>query len=205
MEELFRERDESLSGKGQGEKKKQRGRKNRKKKSIGRELLEDVLLILAVLAVVFLVKRFVLINAVIPSGSMEDTIMTGDQIFGSRLSYEFGDPQRGDIAIFRYPDNEEELFIKRVIGLPGEKVEIIDGKVYINDSTEPLQEDYLKETPTGSFGPYYVPEDSYFMLGDNRNDSRDSRWWNNTYVKRDKILAKAVWRYYPLNKFGKIG
>lgn len=205
MEELFRERNESLSGKGQGEKKKQRGRKNRKKKSIGRELLEDVLLILAVLAVVFLVKRFVLINAVIPSGSMEDTIMTGDQIFGSRLSYEFGDPQRGDIAIFRYPDNEEELFIKRVIGLPGEKVEIIDGKVYINDSTEPLQEDYLKETPTGSFGPYYVPEDSYFMLGDNRNDSRDSRWWNNTYVKRDKILAKAVWRYYPLNKFGKIG
>lgn len=204
MEEMLRDQDLSGSRQSQGGKKKKRGKKKEPKKSIGRELLEDAVLILVVLLVVFLVKRFVLINAVIPSGSMENTIMTGDQIFGSRLSYEFGDPQRGDIAIFRYPDNEEELFIKRIIGLPGEKVEIIDGKVYINDSSEPLEEDYLKETPTGSFGPYYVPEDSYFMLGDNRNDSRDSRWWNNTYVKRDKILAKAVWRYYPLSKFGKI-
>lgn len=204
MEEMLRDQDLSGSRQSQGGKKKKRGKKKGPKKSIGRELLEDAVLILVVLVVVFLVKRFVLINAVIPSGSMENTIMTGDQIFGSRLSYEFGDPQRGDIAIFRYPDNEEELFIKRIIGLPGEKVEIIDGKVYINDSSEPLEEDYLKETPTGSFGPYYVPEDSYFMLGDNRNDSRDSRWWNNTYVKRDKILAKAVWRYYPLSKFGKI-
>lgn len=204
MEEMLRDQDLSGSRQSQGGKKKKRGKKKEPKKSIGRELLEDAVLILVVLVVVFLVKRFVLINAVIPSGSMENTIMTGDQIFGSRLSYEFGDPQRGDIAIFRYPDNEEELFIKRIIGLPGEKVEIIDGKVYINDSSKPLEEDYLKETPTGSFGPYYVPEDSYFMLGDNRNDSRDSRWWNNTYVKRDKILAKAVWRYYPLSKFGKI-
>ena len=204
MEEMFEERKVPVSGQKKRGKRRKRKKEEEPKKSIGRELLEDALLILIVLAAVFLVKRFVLINAVIPSGSMEDTIMTGDQIFGSRLAYEFGDPQRGDIAIFRYPDNEEELFIKRVIGLPGEKVEIIDGKVYINDSEEPLEEDYLKETPTGSFGPYYVSEDSYFMLGDNRNDSRDSRWWNNTYVKRDKILAKAVWRYFPLDKFGKI-
>lgn len=175
-----------------------------KKKNLGREILEDALLILAVLAAVFLIKRFVLINAEIPSGSMENTIMVGDQIFGSRLSYVFGDPERGDIVIFRYPDNEEELFIKRLIGMPGEKVEIIDGKVYINDSQEPLNEEYLKEEPEGSFGPYYVPEGCYFMLGDNRNWSKDSRYWTNTYVERDKILAKAVWRYWPLDEFGKI-
>ncbi|HIS26236.1 MAG TPA: signal peptidase I [Candidatus Pullilachnospira intestinigallinarum] len=202
MEEIREERDRPTAGGPQKENRKKR--KKEPKKSIGRELLEDVALILVVLAAVFLMKQFVLMNVVIPSGSMEDTIMTGDRIFGSRLSYEFGDPQRGDIVIFRYPDNEEELFIKRVIGLPGEKVEIIDGKVYINDSDQPLEEDYLKETPIGSFGPYYVPEGCYFMMGDNRNDSRDSRWWDNTYVERDKILAKAVWRYWPLAKFGKI-
>ncbi|MGN0501454.1 MAG: signal peptidase I [Ruminococcus sp.] len=125
-------------------------------------------------------------------------------MIGNRLAYTFGDPQRGDIAIFKFPDDESQLFIKRVIGLPGDKIQIIDGLVYVNDSAEPLQEDYLAETPAGDFGPYYVPEDSYFMMGDNRNYSKDSRLWENTYVKRDKILAKAALRYYPFDKFGTI-
>ena len=105
-----------------------------KKKKLMQELIEDVVLVAVVLVVVFVIKHFVMINAVIPSASMENTIMTGDRIFGNRLTYTFGDPERGDIAIFKYPDNEKELFIKRVIGLPGEKVEIRDGLVYINDS-----------------------------------------------------------------------
>ena len=74
----------------------------------------------------------------------------------------------------------------------------------MNDSAEPLEEDYLPEEPTGDFGPFYVPEDSYFMLGDNRNYSKDSRLWENTYVKRDKVLAKAALRYFPFDKFGTI-
>lgn len=175
-----------------------------RKRRILRELREDVILLLIVVAAVFLIRNYVLINAVIPSGSMENTIMTDDRVFGNRLAYRFGEPQRGDIAIFRYPDDEEKLFIKRVIGLPGDKVEICDGKVYINDSDTPLEEPYLKEEPVGDFGPYYVPEDSYFMMGDNRNDSKDSRYWDNTYVKRDKVLAKAVFRYFPLSKIGTI-
>ena len=89
------------------------------------------------------------------------------------------------------------MFIKRIIGLPGEKVEIIDGKVYINDSKEPLEEDYIKEEMEGSFGPYDVPEGCYFMMGDNRNDSLDSRFWNDKYVKKDAILGKAKLQYYP--------
>ena len=166
--------------------------------------MEDVIMIVFVLVTVWVMKNYVLINAVIPSASMEDTIMKGDRIFGSRLSYEFGEPQRGDIAIFKFPDDESQLYIKRVIGLPGDKVQIIDGKVYINDSETPLDEPYLPEPPEGDYGPYYVPEDSYFMLGDNRNWSKDSRFWTNTYVKKEKVLAKAIFRYYPFNKIGVI-
>ena len=99
------------------------------KKSIGKELWEYVKMIIFVLIFVLVVNNFLIINAKIPSPSMEDTIMTGDRIFGNRLAYVFGDPQRFDIVIFRYPDDESQLFIKRIIGLPGETVEIIDGKV----------------------------------------------------------------------------
>lgn len=184
---------------------KQKTKKSSKRKnSLGRELLEDVALVIVVLAVVFFLKNYVLINAVIPSGSMENTIMTGDRVFGNRLAYRFGEPERGDIVIFKYPDNEEELYIKRVIGLPGDKVEIRDGLVYLNDSAKPLEEPYLKETPVGDYGPYQVPEDGYFMLGDNRNWSKDSRFWENTYVTREEVLAKAVFRYYPFDEIGTI-
>ena len=179
-------------------------KRSKRKNSLGRELLEDVVLVIVVLAVVFILKNYVLINAVIPSGSMENTIMTGDRVFGNRLAYRFGEPERGDIVIFKYPDNEEELYIKRVIGLPGDKVEIRDGLVYLNDSAKPLEEPYLKETPVGDYGPYQVPEDGYFMLGDNRNWSKDSRFWENTYVTREEVLAKAVFRYYPFDEIGTI-
>ena len=154
------------------------------------------IIVLAVL-VALLINNFLIANALIPSGSMENTIMTGDRIIGLRVSYWFSDPQRGDIVIFKYPDDESKLFIKRVIGLPGDKIEIVDGLVYINDSSESLPEEYLSVTPKGSFGPYEVPEDSYFMLGDNRNVSKDSRYWENTFVHKDKIVAKAFFRYYP--------
>lgn len=153
-------------------------------------------ILLAVLLAVF-VSECLIVNSRIPSGSMENTIMTGDKLIALRTSYWFNNPERGDIVVFEYPDDPEELFIKRVIGLPGEKVEIIDGKVYINDKEEPLQEDYIKEEMDGSFGPYYVPQGSYFMMGDNRNDSLDSRFWNDKYVKKDAILGKAKLQYYP--------
>ena len=171
------------------------------KKSIGKELWEYVKMIIFVLIFVLVVNNFLIINAKIPSPSMEDTIMTGDRIFGNRLAYVFGDPQRFDIVIFRYPDDESQLFIKRIIGLPGETVEIIDGKVYIDGSETPLDDSFTPETPTGNYGPYTVPENCYFMLGDNRNNSKDSRFWQNTFVERDAILGKAVLKYFPGIKF----
>jgi len=168
------------------------------------ELWEYVKTIVIVVAAVLLLNHFVLINARIPSESMQNTIMVGDQIFGNRLAYLKNDPERFDIVIFKYPDDPHQLFIKRIIGMPGDTVEIFDGKVYINGSEDPLSDSFCAETPIGDFGPYVVPEDSYFMLGDNRNWSKDSRFWNDPYVEKNEILGKAVLRYWPLNKIGVI-
>ena len=168
--------------------------------SIMEELWEYIKMIIFVVVVVIIVNNVLLINAKIPSESMEDTIMTGDRIFGNRLAYINKDPQRFDIVIFKYPDDETQLFIKRVIGLPGETVEIRDGKVYIDGAETPLDDSFTPEPPQGNWGPEVVPEGSYFMLGDNRNRSKDSRFWTNTFVKKEKILGKAVLRYFPSPK-----
>lgn len=167
------------------------------KNSIWKELWEYIKMIIFVVAVVLVVNNFLLINARVPSESMENTIMTGDRFFGNRLAYLFDDPERFDIVVFKYPDDESQLFVKRVIGLPGETVEIKDGKVYINGSQTPLDDSFTPETPTGDYGPYVVPEGSYFMLGDNRNHSGDSRFWKQPYVEKEKIVGKAIFRYFP--------
>lgn len=168
-----------------------------KKESVASAIFGWVKVVVIGVVIAMLINKFVIANALIPSGSMESTIMTGDRVIGLRTSYLITSPERGDIVIFKFPDDESKLYIKRIIGTPGDKVEIIDGLVYINDSKEPLEENYLSVTPKGNFGPYEVPEDSYFMLGDNRNVSQDSRYWENTFVKEDKIIAKAYLRYYP--------
>ena len=170
------------------------------KTSVGKELFQWVLVIIGAVLLAFLIDTFVIVNAQIPSGSMENTIMTGDRVFGNRLAYKFSDPKRFDIIIFKYPDDESQLFIKRIIGLPGETVEIHDGNIYINGSDTPLEDVDIKEPMEGSFGPYTVPEGCYFVMGDNRNNSRDSRYWENTFVSEDEILGKAVLRYWPLNE-----
>ena len=162
-----------------------------------KEVFEWIFSIAIGVIIAVLINRFVLINARVPSASMENNIMTGDRLFGYRLAYVNEEVERGDIVIFKFPDDESQLFIKRVIGLPNETVTIIDGKVYIDDNKEPLYEPYLAQEMVGTFGPYEVPENCYFMLGDNRNYSRDSRFWENTYVSKDKILGKALFRYFP--------
>lgn len=173
-----------------------------KREALRREILEYLLMILSVIAVVLILDTFVIINARIPSSSMENTIMIGDQIIGNRLAYRKDEPERFDIVVFRYPDNRKQLFIKRVIGLPGETVEIVEGKVYINGSAEPLDDSFCAETPYGSFGPYEVPEGCFFMMGDNRNNSNDSRYWVNRFVPSSDILGKAWFRYWPVTRFG---
>ena len=126
--------------------------------------------------------------------------MTGDRVFGNRLAYIFGEPKRFDIIIFRYPDDEKQLFIKRIIGLPGETVEIHDGQIFIDGSKTPLKDVTTKEFMQGSFGPYTVPDNCYFVMGDNRNNSKDSRYWEHTFVTDDEIVGKAFLRYWPLKQ-----
>lgn len=174
--------------------------------SVIREVVSWIVYFGAALLITLLLKNYVIINADVPTGSMENTIMTGDRLIGNRLAYIKANPKRGDIVIFHYPDAEEELYVKRVIGLPGETVDILDGKIYIDGNKEPLTEDYLKETWTVATGDYHfeVPENAYLMLGDNRNDSWDARYWMNTYVYKDKILGKAAVVYWPLSDIGKL-
>ena len=105
------------------------------------------------------------------------------------------DPQRGDIVAFYYPDNPEMVYLKRIMGLPGETIAGYDGVVYINGM--PFFNDFTTEKMEQDFGPFQVPEGCYFMMGDNRNDSWDSRYWNNTYVEKEEILGKVSFEYYP--------
>lgn len=185
--------------------------KSRKQKStkgnppLRSEIISWLQILLAAACIAFVLNTFIIANSRVPSGSMENTIMTNDRVIGSRLSYKFSDPERGDIAIFRFPDDESLFYVKRIIGLPGETVDIINGAVYINGSETPLDEPYLKEAMIPEEDMHFeVPEDSYFMMGDNRNYSYDARYWTNTYVARDKIIAKVLFRYWPLNKIGRV-
>lgn len=178
-----------------------------KKINARKELFSWIRIILIAVVIAFVINNFIIINANVPTGSMENTIMPGDRMIGLRTAYWFSDPQRGDIVIFKFPDDERETYVKRVIGMPGDKVVIKDAKIYINDAKEPLKEDYLPEEWTyinGSDEPleYQVPEDSYFVLGDNRNHSADARGWINTYVKKSKIIAKAEFVYWPWSHKG---
>ncbi len=180
--------------------------KKGKPESVIKEIFSWVLSFTLAFLAAFFVKHYLIINADVPTGSMENTIMPGDRLVGNRLAYWRNDPERGDVIIFHYPDNEEELFVKRVIGLPGETVKIEEGKIYIDDSEQAMPEGYLKEVWTEETGPYLfeVPDDSYLVLGDNRNDSWDARYWSNTYVSKDKILGEAVLIYFPFSHFGKL-
>lgn len=132
--------------------------------------------------------------------SMGSTLPNQSYILADRLAYRQKDPQRGDIIIFQFPLNPEQDLIKRVIGLPGETITVQDGTVTVNG--KPLAEPYIAKAALYN-GTWTVPEGQYFVLGDNRNDSRDSHQWG--FLPRENIIAKAVWIYSPLDHFGKIG
>jgi signal peptidase I len=162
-------------------------------KKMVKEIFSWVMVVVIAFALAIVINKLIIYKVSPPTASMENTIMVGDKVVTFRLAYLFSSPKRGDIVVFQAPDIPEEDYIKRVIGLPGETVEVREGFVYIDG--EPLTEDYLKEPMTGEYGPFVVPEGHYFMMGDNRNISLDARYWENKYVAKNKIRGKAIFKY----------
>ncbi len=155
--------------------------------------------IIAVVIVLFL-NKFIFILVTVPTGSMETTIMPGDRLYVNKL-FSIKDAKRGDILVFRSDELDAKL-VKRLIGLPGETVEINEkGEVYIDG--EKLEEPYAREA-RGAAQTFKIPDGTYFFLGDNRPISVDARYWSNPYISEDKIIGKTAFRFFPLNRIGKL-
>ncbi len=175
----------------------------RKDFSWKREIISTVAYLLLVVALTFLFVQFVGQRTHVNGDSMNATLHDGDNLLVDKLSYRFKDPERYDIIVFPYQYQENTFYIKRIIGMPGETVQIIDGMVYING--ELLDETYGAEVMqySGIAGdPIELGEDEYFVLGDNRNNSSDSRDPSVGNIHEDQIIGKAFIRIWPLNKFG---
>ncbi|MCD7957898.1 MAG: signal peptidase I [Lachnospiraceae bacterium] len=169
-----------------------------------KEILSWIFYIAFVVLATWLILHFVGQRTVVDGSSMNDTLQNGDNLIVEKLSYRFGDPQRFDIIVFRPYEDSNEYYIKRIIGLPGETVRIDDdGNIYING--ELLEEDYGKatiENPGRAREEITLGEDEYFVLGDNRNNSTDSRTEKVGNVSRDSIVGKAWVRIWPLGSIG---
>lgn len=174
-------------------------------KGIIRELFGWIIFIVIVVVVSYLVVTFVGQRTQVSGESMETTLSDGDHLIVDKISYRFRDPKRYDIVVFPYRYEKNTYYIKRLIGLPGETVQIVDGYVYI-DGVQ-LGEHYgnaLINDPGLAAEPVTLGEDEYFVLGDNRNNSQDSRSANVGVIRRDELLGRAWVRIWPLNKFGVI-
>ncbi len=162
-----------------------------------RRFIKDILEIALISLFLFLSINTISARIRVESVSMQPTLFAGNFVVVNKLSYRFGEPIRGDIIVFRYPpDPELDPYIKRVIGLPGEHVLVEDGKVYINGVR--ISEPYL-ETQTQQGGEWTVPQDALFMMGDNRNNSSDSRAWG--MVPLENVIGKAFMVYWPPEKW----
>lgn len=166
------------------------------------DLTQTVVLAASFFVIIYL---FIAQPNMIRGASMEENYYNGDYILTEKISYRLHNPKRGDVIVFQAPNRPDTDYIKRIIALPGEKIELKNGKVYVNDQL--LSENYQPsdiQTLAGSFlkenQTYIVPQNSYFVLGDNRSHSSDSREFGT--IQKEVIVGKAFWRYWPLPRFG---
>lgn len=163
------------------------------KKSMIRELLETVI---SAGIIAFIIITFIGQVTVVRGASMEPTLHDNERLIANKISYRFETPERGEIIIFRPPLEIKRNYIKRIIGVPGDKIEITDGEIYIN--SEKLEEPYVKSRSYENIPPTIVPDNSFFVLGDNRPNSSDSRYWG--FVPRKNVVGRAWIVFWPLNK-----
>ncbi|WP_165048091.1 MULTISPECIES: signal peptidase I [unclassified Adlercreutzia] len=177
------------------------------KPSIGRRLVSLLGMVALIVALSWGLRTYVFQAYEIPSGSMEETIMTGDMVFSEKVSYYLGEPERGDIVTFADPEIPSRVLIKRVIATAGETVELIDGRVVVDGVA--LVEPYTRNLPsyplTPAYGedvtyPYTVGEGELWVMGDNRTNSQDSRYFGA--IDASTVTGKAVLTYWPLSRFG---
>jgi signal peptidase I len=166
---------------------------------------ENIIILVLALGLAFVIRTFVAEPRYIPSESMFPTLEIGDRLIVEKLSYHSHPPRRGDIVVFAPPPQlqeqgylEEQAFIKRVIGLPGNTIEIKNGHVYVD--RELLTETYIAEAPDYAMSPMIVPPDQLFVMGDNRNNSNDSHVWG--FLPQSNIIGHACFRFWPIDRFG---
>jgi len=174
-------------------------------KSFWEKTKENLVILAIALGLSLLIRTLIAEPRFIPSDSMFPTLEIGDRLVIEKVSYYFRPPQFGDIIVFNPPSQLQEIgyaadqaFIKRVIGQPGQVVEVKKGQVYVDD--QPLFERYIAEEPNYQLLPVKVPENSYFVMGDNRNDSNDSHVWG--FLPKENIIGRAVFRFWPIERFG---
>lgn len=171
-----------------------------------RKQTENLQIVGLALAISVLIRLLIAEPRYIPSNSMIPTLDIGDRLVIEKVSYHFNSPATGNIIVFEPPDilqlqgyTKDQAFIKRIIGLPGETIDIKNGRVYIGD--RPLEEDYIAELPDYLWeGPVTIPENQYFVMGDNRNNSNDSHIWG--FLPKDNIIGRAVFRFWPFERIG---
>ncbi len=178
------------------------------KEMIKKEAKEWIHSILVALVLTLIIRTYVIQAFKIPSGSMRPTLMEGDKLFVNKYIYRFEEPKRGDIIVFKYPSDTKKDFIKRLIAMGGETVEIRDGKLYVDDK-EMTRADGLGEFYYYNHDPYggpdekiKVPKNMYYVLGDNSANSTDSRFWG--FVPKGYVRGKAIFRWWPPKRIGLI-
>lgn len=175
--------------------------------SLWQNIKENISLIAIALILAFLIRTFIAEPRYIPSESMVPTLFAGDRLVVEKVSYRFQEPKFGDIIVFEPPAElqrrgygKDQAFIKRIIGQPGQKIAVKNGVVYLDG--KPLQENYIAEPANQPFAEVQIPPHQYFVMGDNRNDSNDSRYWG--FLPQENIIGHAVFRFWPLNRMGRI-
>ncbi|BAZ14246.1 signal peptidase I [Calothrix sp. NIES-4071] len=185
-------------------------KQNSASSQVWRNARENIFLVAIALILAFLIRTYIAEPRYIPSDSMVPTLHQGDRLVVEKVSYHLHPPQFGDIVVFTPPPElqrrgyqKDQAFIKRIIGQPGDSIQVTKDKVYVNGT--PLQENYLKDNyiqqdPRQLFNRTQVPPNEFFVMGDNRNDSNDSRYWG--FLPSKNVIGRAVFRFFPFNRIG---